>query len=175
MADPPTEGQTRDTGRADDAARRDEPKGLRRRVEIEPGRTPIGVRDPPLTVHLDPAQQRKVDHQTTLTDAVPGRVVPAPTHRHFQIVQPCEIERRRDIAPVEATHDHGRTSIDQSVEAAARQLVTGVARSDHDAGQRPPQPAQIRVHQRSRVDSLTHQTPKETDQSGRRSPDRRSA
>src|SRR5215470_12719897 len=67
MADSSAECQPGDPGRADNAAGRDEPEALSRRVEIEPPRTAIGARSSRVAVDLDPAHQRKIDQDRKST------------------------------------------------------------------------------------------------------------
>jgi hypothetical protein len=53
VADPAAERETGDARRHDDAARRDEARGLRRRVEVSPRGATAGVRDPARGVDPD--------------------------------------------------------------------------------------------------------------------------
>jgi hypothetical protein len=144
VADAAAEAEPADAGGADDASGRDEADRLGGRVEIEPGRAAVGVGDPGIAVHLDRPHQREVDHEPVVDDAVSGGIVPASPHGHVQPLRTCESERGRDIAGAEATRDHRRPAVDESVEAAARRVVPGVRGADHRPGQRLPQLVQAR-------------------------------
>jgi hypothetical protein len=118
MADSSAEGQPSDPGRANDAAGRDEPKALGRRVEIEPPRAAIDARGPRVAVEVHPAHQRQIDHQAAVADAVSGGVVPTSAYGDLQRVRPGEVKGPRHVAGIETSHDHGRPAVDQGVEAA---------------------------------------------------------
>jgi hypothetical protein len=105
--------------------------------------------------------QRQIDHQAALADAVPGRVVPTPAYRDLQRVRPGEVKRPRHVAGIQATHDHGRPTVHQDIEAAARCVEPGISGNDHRAGQRSPQPGQAvtgagRTDHLIRIDRFTH-------------------
>lgn len=147
VADAAAEAQPAHTGGADDAPGSDEAEGLGRRVEVEPRRAAAGAGDPCVAVHFHRAHQGEVDHEPAVTDAVSGGIVPASAHGHLELVRPCEIEGGRDIAGSDATRDHRRPAVDESVEAAACRVVLGIGRADEAAGQRTPQLAQALVQE----------------------------
>ena len=92
VADSTAERQAHYARGADDAAGSDEPERLGRRIEVEPGRSALRVRDPPVCVHVDPAHRGKVDHEPFVQDAVSRRIVTAPTNRDLQLVRTREVE-----------------------------------------------------------------------------------
>ena len=122
------EGEARDPGRADHAARRDQPMGLSRSVEIGPGGAAAGDREPRLRIDLDRPHPGEVDHQPVVDRAMPGGVVPAAPDRHLEVVGLGEGERRRHILRVDTARDRSRVAVDQQVEAGARPLVLAVPR-----------------------------------------------
>src|SRR5918995_3657121 len=149
VPDPAAEGKATHPGRPDDASGRDEPEGLRRRVQVEPGRATLGAGDPRVGVDLDLPHRREIDHEAAVVHAVPGGVGPASPYRPLQPVRPCEIERRRHVVGADATRDHRRPAVDESVEATARGVVPGIAWGQHGAGERAPQLGRALVHSRS--------------------------
>jgi hypothetical protein len=149
MTDAAAEGKTAHAGRPDDATRRDQAESLGRRVEVEPGRAPLCVRDPRFAVDVDAPHLREVDHEPAVKDAVPGGIVAASAHRDLELERPCEVERGRDVARTDAAHDHGRPAVDERVETAPRRVVLGLSRRKDDAGQRPAQIAQLLVETRA--------------------------
>jgi hypothetical protein len=136
MADSSAEGQPGDPGRADDAAGRDEPEALGRRVEIEPRRTAIGAGGPGVAVDVDAAHQREIDHQAAVADAVSGGVVPTSAYGDLQRVRAGEVKGPRHIAGIQTAHDHGRPAVHQGVEAAARRIEPLIGGGEHGATQR---------------------------------------
>ncbi len=70
---------------------------------------------------------------------MPGGIVPSSAHSDLEFVRACEVEGRHDIARADATSDHRRPAVDESVEAAACRVVLRIPRSDDCAGHRPPQ------------------------------------
>ena len=75
-----------------------------------------------------------------------GGVVASTTHCDVEAVGPAERKRRRHVVDVDAAGDHGRSPIDQQVEAEARPLVLAVAFNEHVPRQRITE----------LVDSLSH-------------------
>ena len=75
-----------------------------------------------------------------------GGIVPASAHGHFQLVRACEVERGRDIAGADATGDHRRPAVDESIEAAAYRVVFSVGWADDGTGQRPPELVQALIN-----------------------------
>ena len=138
VPDAAAERQPADPRRTHDAARRDEPDGLRRAVEVEPGRAALSACDPPVAVHRDASHAREVDHEPTVEHAVARGVVPSSAHGDIQIVGTCEIERGRDVGGAETPRDQTRPAIDEGVEADARGVVLGVSRDDDGAAERAP-------------------------------------
>src|SRR5262249_23267931 len=123
VADAPAESQAGNAGRANDAPGRDEPRGLRRRVVVEPSRAALRAGDPPFVVNLDRAHERKIDHHSVVTDAVSGRVVATAAYSYLQGLRSGESEGGRDVGRVEAPCDHRGSAIDESVEAATCPVV----------------------------------------------------
>ena len=144
MPDAAAEGEAGHAGRADDAARRDEAGGLRGRVEVEPGGAALGACDPRSGVHLDRPHRGEVDHEAAVEDAVPGRVVAAAAHCNLESLCTREVERGRDVAGAEATHDDAGPAVDERVEAPACRVVPGVVGCDDLAAKRQPQVVQAR-------------------------------
>jgi hypothetical protein len=159
VADSAAEGEAGNAGRADHASGSDEAERLRRRVEVEPGGAARGPRDPRVAVYVDPAHQREVDHEPAVQDAVSGGVVPAAAHRHLQRPRAREVEGGGNVSGVEAAHDHRRSAVDETVEAAARSVVDGVGPGHHGAGDGPAQLGQARIGKSGRLSLFTHRTP----------------
>jgi hypothetical protein len=155
MADPSAQGQPGHPGRADDAPGRNQTEALGRRVEIEPRRTAIGTGSPDVAVDLHSAHQRQIDHHAALADAVFGGVVPTSAHGDLQRVRPGEGKGPPHVADIETTHDHGRPTVDQGVEAAARRTEPFVCGGEHGAANRSPQLGQA-VTGAGRIDRFTH-------------------
>jgi hypothetical protein len=156
---PAAEGESGHAGRADHAPRRNQTDGLRRRVEIEPGRAALGAGGPRIAVDVDPAHQREIDHEPAVTDAVSGGVVPASAHGHFQRLAPREVEGGRHIGGAEAAHDHRGPAVHEAVEAAARRVVPGIGGRDDGAGHRPPQLGEASASWCGGRDLFTHWNP----------------
>ncbi len=112
-ADAAAESEAGHAGGADDPAGSDEPEGLRRRVEVEPGRAALGAGDPRVAVDVDRAHEGEIDDEPVVDDAVPRRIVAASAHGHLQIVRSSEVEGDSDVAGAEATRDHRRPPIDE--------------------------------------------------------------
>jgi hypothetical protein len=58
------------------------------------------------------------------------------THGDLKLVRPCKIESDRDIVSIFTACDHGRSAVDEGIEAAAGCVVFGRCRIDHSASQR---------------------------------------
>jgi hypothetical protein len=138
VADAAAEREAGHTGGPDHSSGRDETDLVRRRVEVEPGRAPLGAGDLRVGVHQDPAHPREVDHQCAVGDAVSRGVVPASAHGYPQLVSTREIEGGADVAGIEAASDDCRPSVDERVEASAGGLILLVSGAEDVAGQRPP-------------------------------------
>ena len=151
VADAPAQRQAADTRRPDDPSGRDEAVGLRRRVEVEPGRAAARARDPRLGVDLDRAHLREVDHEPVVENAVPGRIVAASTHGDLEPVRLREREGGCDVVGHEAPGDHRGATVDERVEAPACGVEAGVVREDHLAGQRLLQVGDVHVRRPRRA------------------------
>ena len=149
VADTAAERQPAHARGADHTAGCNEAERLGRCVEVEPGSASLGAGDPSVSVDLDRAQLREIDHEPVLDDAMAGRIVPASAHGDVELVLSGERECGCDILGACAAHDHGRPAIDERVEAAARSVVLRIRGHDHRAGQRLPERAErlvVRTH-----------------------------
>ena len=145
VPDAAAQGEAADARRPHNASRSDEPVRLRCRVEVEPGRAAIGVRDPRVRVDLDRLHLREVDHETVVEHAVAGRVVATSTDSDLKLIRAREGEGSLDVGGAETAGDHRRTAVDERVEAAPRGVVAGVLRKDDLACQRLLQLVDIHV------------------------------
>ena len=143
MTDPSSEREPGHAGRADDATGSDEAGRLRRGVEVEPGRSSLCLGGSRFAVDDHVAHGRKVDHETVVTDAMPGGVMAAAAHCDLEPVRAGEVERNPDVLHTRAAHDHRRPVVDERVEAAAGCVVPRVRGLDDTTGQRSPQLAEI--------------------------------
>ena len=159
VADAAAEREPRHPSRADDATGRDEAEGLRRGVEVQPGRASLDAGDPRVAVDVDPSHEREVDHEPAVADAVSGRIVSTPAHGDLESLGLGEVEGRRHITGVEAPRDRRWAPIDQGVETPARLLVAGIRRPDHGARQGATKLLERLLRRWNRFGHLRHPMP----------------
>ena len=120
VADPAAEREAGDPGRADHASRGDEAVGLRRAVEVEPGRAALRAGDTGARVDVDPRHQREVDHEPVVArrSGRPGcarrRAPRSPVLGAGRT--PARWRRRLGYR---AARDRARTAVDQRVVTTA--------------------------------------------------------
>ena len=129
--------------RADDAPGRDQAERLRRRVEVEPGRSAVGPGDPGSCIDLHATHRREVDHEPVVDRAVSGGIVPAPANGDVEPVRACEVECGRHVSGAHAANDDGGTPVDCGVEAPPCDVVLRVVGRDDGARERQAEIAQI--------------------------------
>ena len=128
VADAAAEGEPAHACRADDAAGRDEAEGLRRRVEVEPGRAALGAGDPRVAVDLDPRiSERSITSPSSQTQCPAGLWPPPRTATS----SPCARAKSNAVAtspaPVQRAITAGRRSTSALKQRRAR-VVAGVGR-----------------------------------------------
>ncbi len=157
MTDPAAERQPAHARGTDDTARGDEANCLRGRIEVEPGGSTLRSRSPCVLVDLHRPQQREVDDEPAVEDAVPRRVVPAAAHGDLQLVRPGEVERGRYVRRPETSSDRRWATVDEGVETNACRVVLGISGADHLSGERSAQLGQAVIGGRRVVGSVRHE------------------
>ncbi len=131
VADPTAQREAGDPGRPDHASWGDEAVGLRRAVEVQPGRSALRACDAGARVDVDPAHQREVDDEPVVDRAVASRVVAASPDGDLELVLLADRERGRDVVAGPAARDQRRTPVDERVVRPAQVVVAGVGGTDH--------------------------------------------
>ena len=99
-----------------------------RRAGLGPGRARVGV-------DLDGLQQREVENDPALADAVAGAAVAAAAHGQLQAVLAGQPDDGRDLGGVGRPDDHRRPAVDERQEDRAGGVVVLVAGCDHLPGE----------------------------------------
>ena len=84
-----------------------------------------------------------------------GGIVPTSAYGDLQRVRPGEVKGPRHIAGTQTAHDHGRSAVNQRVEAAARGIELLIGGGEHGATQRLAQLGQG-LTGAGRIDRFTH-------------------
>ena len=129
-AETAAERQAGHAGDADHAAGGRQSVGLRRRVDIAPGRAAADKRQPLLGVDADGVHRAEVDDESVVDGGVAGDVVAAAAYRDRQGVQAGEVQRQGNVVRVRAAGDQRRVAVDHPVPDEARFVVAGVGGTD---------------------------------------------
>ena len=97
VADPAAESQPTDTRRRNDPAGGGQAMDVGGVVELAPCGSSAGTRPASLRVHLDAAEQRKVDDHAAVVGTKPGCAVPASPYRQFQTAVASKIDGIDDV------------------------------------------------------------------------------
>ena len=137
--DPPAEGEARDPGERDDAARGREPKGGGGTVELTDPDAGLRADGPSRRVDVDALHEREVDHQPPVRDRLAGDVVAAAADRDLEALLPAEVHSVHDVRRVQTLRYHRRTIVDQAVVNAPGLVVAGITRNEDRPGERLPE------------------------------------
>lgn len=135
MTEAAAEREAANAGRRDNARGDGQAERVRRVVHVAPQRAAARPHRPPLRVHADVPHRRQINHQTVVAHPESGRVVPASTDGHAQLVVAAEIHRGDDIGHVHTASDQTRSTVDHGVVDFASLVVARIARFDESSAQ----------------------------------------
>jgi hypothetical protein len=130
MADAAAQGEAADAGRPDDAAGRGHAHLVGGAIDLAPGAAAAHPHGLVVSVDVDLAHRREVDHDAVVAAAEAAAVVAAPTHRQQRAVSLCEADHGRHIGGRGAARDQRRAAVDHPVVELARLVIAAVARRD---------------------------------------------
>ncbi len=130
VADPAAERQAPDPGGGDDAARRGQPEGVRRGVQVSPRGAALCPGRPPRRIDADALHPGEVDDHPAVTRAEPRHAVRATADGQVDPTFASEVHRGDDVAGVHRAHDDRRPLVDHAVVDLAGLLVRPVVRGD---------------------------------------------
>src|SRR6266545_6056622 len=130
VADPAAEGQAANPGGGEDAARRGEPEGVGRGVQVSPRGATLRPGRPPRRIDADPFHPGEVDDHPAVTRAEPRHSVRATADGQVDPAFASEVHRGDDVAGVHRAHHDRRPLVDHGVVDLAGLLVHLVVRGD---------------------------------------------
>ncbi len=138
-ADAAAEGETRDTGVGDLAARDGEPVRLRLPIEIAPEGACLHARHLRPGIDPDALHPREVEHDAAVDGRVAGRRVAAPANRQLRSGLPRMLHDRDHVDGSLHPGDRSRAAVEHAVPDAPRLVVRRIARPDELSVQTPRQ------------------------------------
>lgn len=130
ISDATAEGEPADPRGGDDPAGRGQPEGVRRRVEVAPGRPALHARGAAFGVDAHTTHGREIGHDAAVAGTEAGHAVRAATYRESEVVLTGEVDRGHDVVGVGAAHDGDRSLVDHGVVDLACFVVGVVIRGD---------------------------------------------